>query len=204
MMYACQLCGNFASATYRSVLGHIRAVHAHEAGFTVQCGIHSCPRTFKNYHSFRRRIRKKHPHLQLQEPLEAAAENPVPSDDDEEPFPEDTSQPLAEVHVGDSGGSSSNMSLKDQAVKILKLKEKYKLAQTTVDDIISDTREITSSVILKLQQKATPLLSQYGVSPDEISELFTDQDLVPFGALQTRYLQEQYFRAELGLVVSYY
>ena len=43
-----------------AVLRHIGSVHSHQAGFEVVCGIQGCPRTYKNYHSFLKHLRRKH------------------------------------------------------------------------------------------------------------------------------------------------
>ena len=60
-MYVCQLCDHFVSRRLASVLSHIGAVHSHQSGFSVLCGIDGCPRTYRNYQSFRRHIKQKHP-----------------------------------------------------------------------------------------------------------------------------------------------
>ena len=44
-----------------SVLSHIGAVHSHQSGFSVLCGIDGCPMMYRNYHSFRCHIKQKHP-----------------------------------------------------------------------------------------------------------------------------------------------
>ena len=46
-MYVCQLCEHFASRRLASVLSYI--------GFSVVCGIDGCPRTYRNYYSFRQK-----------------------------------------------------------------------------------------------------------------------------------------------------
>ena len=54
--YTCVICNHFCATSMTGVLKHIGLVHAHEPNFHVSCGIQGCPRTYKNYYSFR-----KHP-----------------------------------------------------------------------------------------------------------------------------------------------
>ena len=55
--YTCVICNHFCGATSMTgVLKHIGLVHAHEPNFHVSCGIKGCPRTYKNYYSFRKHL----------------------------------------------------------------------------------------------------------------------------------------------------
>lgn len=45
------------------VLRHIGAVHSYEPHFQVQCGIDSCPKTYKKYTSWRKHILHQHKHI---------------------------------------------------------------------------------------------------------------------------------------------
>lgn len=86
---------------------------------------------------------------------------------------------------------------------MLKLKEQYKLAQTTVDSILCDTEEITARVVARLRDRVTDLLSKRpNASSLEIAGVFEEPTLTPFRELKTEFLQEKYFWESLGLVVS--
>ena len=89
---------------------------------------------------------------------------------------------------------------------ILKLKQKYKLAQTTIDGILGDVEQMTETVVTKLQQRLSAIMSNAGLSSTEIPgywEAFNDPDIVrPFNGLNTEYLQEKFFRDCMELVVS--
>ena len=55
------MCYNFTAANMSAILRHfIGTVHSHQAGFRVVCGIRDCPRTYDNYHSFRKHLCRKH------------------------------------------------------------------------------------------------------------------------------------------------
>ena len=88
---------------------------------------------------------------------------------------------------------------------VLKLKQKYKLAQTTVDGILADTEQMTERVVTRLQQRLVAVLDKAGLSGTDIPgflESFEDPDVRLFNGLSTQYLQEKYFRDHMGLVVS--
>ena len=58
--WQCPLCHVFASKNLKGVVRHIGAVHSHEAGFHVTCGIDGCPRTYGNFHSYKKHMFLKH------------------------------------------------------------------------------------------------------------------------------------------------
>lgn len=221
-LYVCQICGKYASPQFDPVLRHIGAVHSHDAGFNVFCGIEQCPRSFKNYHSWRRHIRDKHPFM-----LPSRSTLPVaPSDiaetsdqqlpgnsaevqdeDDDQHDHEQLDQPsLSETDgagLSCRGVDEDDIHKRVEAIHILKFKERYKLSQTTVDNIISDVGEITTNIVSRLHERVADLLAQKQVPlDDEIKELFSDTSLRPFEKLKTEHKQVQYFRKHLGLVVS--
>ena len=97
---------------------------------------------------------------------------------------------------------------RSNAMNILKLREWYKLAQTTVDGILSDTEEIAGRIVSQLQQHVVTILNEAGVHPKEIPglgflEVFEGPEILrPFNGLNTEYLQDKYFRKNMGLVLS--
>ena len=56
----CPLCSYFAAPTMDGVVRHIGAVHAHQADFSICCGIGGCPRTYKKFHSYRQHMLRHH------------------------------------------------------------------------------------------------------------------------------------------------
>ena len=58
--WRCPLCHFFAARALKGVLRHIGAVHAHEANFQVICGVQGCPRSYSNYHSYKKYMYQKH------------------------------------------------------------------------------------------------------------------------------------------------
>ena len=95
---------------------------------------------------------------------------------------------------------------RSNAMYVLKLKQQYKLAQTTVDGILGDTEQMTERVVTQLQQCLLTVLSKAELSGTDILgclETFEDSDVFRlFNGLNTQYLQEKYFQNHMGLVVS--
>lgn len=170
-MFVCQLCNHYASFSYDSVLRHIGAVHAHEADFRVQCGVNSCPIVLKNYHSLRRHLRKKHGLLlrtysnDIGEEQGEMCHDQGTAEDCDNSVLEDTSEFEPDRLRTDEYACDEK---RPDAMYILKLKEKYKLAQTTVDDILGDTEEIAERVVSRLQQNLMGILSGEGINAEDI------------------------------------
>lgn len=203
-MYVCQLCNHYASFSYACVLRHIGAVHSHENGFSVRCGFDSCPKILTNYHAFRRHLRKKHGFfLKTYNGERSIATNSGA---------EDGSNRLLSLEFDPDSGYSHEFQhnplseRKSDAMYVLKLKEKYKLAQTTVDAILGDTEEIAARLVSRLQQRLLTTLNEANVNASEIPgflDAFEGPDIIkPFNGLNTEYLQDKYFREHMGLVVS--
>ena len=159
-----------------------------------------------NYHAFRRHLRKKHGYcLKTWSPNigeEQLGESSTTSNSgagDESEFLETDPDPQFHDPLAPSEKRSD-------AMYILKLKEKYKLAQTTVDGILSDTEEIAGRIVSRLQQRVLAILDEAEVDPKEIPgflEVFEGPEILrPFNGLNTEYLQDKYFRENMGLVVS--
>ena len=92
---------------------------------------------------------------------------------------------------------------KAEAIHVLKLKELYKLAQSTVDNIIGDVEEITANIVSRLKETVTDHLTTHpDAAAHDVSELFEDPSLTPFRGLKTEFRQDKFFRESLGLVVS--
>ena len=58
--WLCPSCHHFAATRLLRVLTHIRQVHAFEADFHVTCGIDGCPKTYDNFHSYRKHLYNQH------------------------------------------------------------------------------------------------------------------------------------------------
>ena len=124
-----------------AVLRHIGAIHAHEPGFHVVCGIKGCPRTYTNYYSYRKHLRRKH-HSDLDLPS-----NSMMIIDE---LPQDSGT-LSDANTYETGGEElpfDNKSLKRSAVLFtLKSKEVRNISQLAMNDLIDDFSMIVQQTI---------------------------------------------------------
>ena len=68
MVVLCWLCFKVAAATLKGILKHIGTIHSCEPNFSITCGVHSCPRRYSNFFSFKKHLYRKHrAELELQE-----------------------------------------------------------------------------------------------------------------------------------------
>ena len=52
-MFSCPICGAVNLPSLSMLLSHIRVIHSSEPGFSIQCNLQGCRRTFKNFSTFR-------------------------------------------------------------------------------------------------------------------------------------------------------
>ncbi len=121
MPWNCPLCNSFAAPTLKGVVRHVGSVHAHEAGFSVCCGVLRRPRVYRKFHSYR-----KHLYVHHREELVIAAPDAP------------TSRPpeLGEFNISPPASPNDHrlshsgaMSKRDAAMFILKTKEVHKVSQ---------------------------------------------------------------------------
>ena len=133
----CSLCYNFTSSSMNAVLRHIGAVHAHLPGFRVVCGINGCPRTYTNYYSYRKHIRRKH--------SDFGGDLDVPSNLDE--FSQDAVT-MSDTETGREMLPFDSDSLKRSAVLFtLKSKEVRNISQLAINDLIEDVSMIVQQTV---------------------------------------------------------
>lgn len=101
-------------------------------------------------------------------------------------------------------GTDSLIQKRSAALFLLKMKELRKISQVTIDDIISEYDGVFSHTVLHLHACVRAKLAALGVDENIIEglrEVFTDVPS-PFQGLETRHLQEKFYREHLALVVS--
>lgn len=100
-------------------------------------------------------------------------------------------------------GRDTKVAQKSSSLFLLKLKEQRRISQIAIDDIVDGSRLLFCDTIKRVQANVKAKLAESGVDPDAIAGLdnaFNVYD--PFVGLETSYLQEQYYREKLGLIVS--
>ena len=101
-------------------------------------------------------------------------------------------------------GADKTTQQRSAGLFILKLKECRRLSQVTIDDIVREWNGLFSHTAHQLSARVRERLASSGVDEEKIEglqEVFQDIPS-PFEGLETRHLQEKYFRESLGLVVS--
>lgn len=84
------------------------------------------------------------------------------------------------------------------------MKECRRLSQVAIDDIVQEWDGLFSHTVQQLNARVRERLASAGVDADSVEglqDVFQDYHS-PFEGLETRHLQEKYFRENLGLVVS--
>lgn len=130
-----------------SVLRHIGSVHSFEPNFHVSCGINDCPRTYENYHSFRKHLNRHHP-----ECLKPSSSSTGSSEDINHLIHVDGEQPEDETITEIEQSATNRKSEHHNALFIVKLEEIFKIPQTlSLDDIAGIvSRSISNRTFLML------------------------------------------------------
>ena len=100
-------------------------------------------------------------------------------------------------------GTDKLLQQRASALFLLKLKEFRKISQVAIDDIINECGDVFSHTILRLHADVRANLAASGVDESVIEGLREVFDNLPgpFQGLETRHLQEKFYRDHLGLVV---
>ena len=92
------------------------------------------------------------------------------------------------------------------ALFMLKTLEIRKVSQTALLGLIDDIEELIESKINGLETNLQSYLSSIGINHDQhpkLKEIFEGGRYSPFSSLNTKYLQEKYYKESLGLLVSF-
>lgn len=184
------------------------AVHAHDPHFHICCGIGGCARTYSNFFSFKKHLYRRHrDHLELNGPFTTTSglEGSTLHDDEE-----DTNDyPDVEDYLPDEPSNPTPYEhMKQMALFLLKTKEIRKVSQSALEGIITDFTLILQQSIHTLRSDVNRCLSASGVSIstfDGLGDIFEDsRKLNPFNQLESKFLQEKFFREHLDLLVCFY
>ena len=100
-------------------------------------------------------------------------------------------------------GSDKVAQKRSAGLFLLKLKECRRLYHVAIDDIVQEWNGLFLHTVQQLNARVCERLASSGVDADSVEglqDLFQDLPS-PFEGLETRHLQEKYFRESLGLVV---
>ena len=143
--WVCPLCHHFAARTLKGIVRHVGAVHSFEANFHIKCGLEGCPRTYTNYHGYRKHLYTKHrdlvgvqpnPHHQSADPqLDAESETDF----------NELSQSSEEVP------RTQRDEVRQSALFLLKNTAVNKVSKSSLNDLIGDVSIFLSEQVQSLQ-----------------------------------------------------
>ena len=199
----CWICYSAAAPTLKGVVRHMAVAHAHDPGFHVSCGIGGCSRTYSNFYSFKKHLYRKH-----REHLDIATVSSATVTSLSDSLLHDTEyEPEAgNLYDTDLVSTSITRHKKQMALFILKLKEVRKVSQTAIDGLVCDFTLIIQQIISQLQNDVSICLQDNGLNFSNINgllEVFSDPfKLNPFTQLESKFLQEKFYKEHLDLLVS--
>ncbi len=142
-VWSCPLCEWFGGVSMKRVMCHIGALHAHEAGFHICCGIAGCPRTYKIFASFQKHLYRIHRDVLESDADDRETTIPVDATDDMD-VSESVEDHSSGTNVFNNSSNSFPLTLKQVGLFLLKAKEVYKVPESHIgsllDDIISNDR----------------------------------------------------------------
>lgn len=188
-MYVCSLCNRFRGSNFAYILRHIGNTHRFDPGFSIACGLKSCPATYTNYESFRSHVYRKH-----RDELFLESTVPTPDSHAEETDSSMLDWEDTDAFDGNHGHSTEQNDLKLHAAKfILKTKEECKLTQTSVDKILSSVKGLWEQAMDNVRIKLADHITA------EIDHCISSS---PFDGLETQHLQQKYYHEKFCYVVS--
>lgn len=112
---------------------------------------------------------------------------------------------IVEADIAYMLGKDVEARCRSSALFLLKLKEHRRVTQAAIDDIVEGCQGVFQQTISTLHSGIRSCLAGHGVDVDVVAglkEVFLDCT-DPFVGLETKYLQEKYYKECLGLVVRF-
>ena len=215
----CPICKEFYAPTIQLLLPHIRFVHSLQPGFFMPCNIDGCQRTFRNFKTFTNHPYKFHMISHTASANTEMQDNNVESEDEhmdtelESTNCEDSASAAndhdnsAQFEATETECSIDNEIELFAAKWILKVREQYKLTQSTMESIIQDVSTMVQFMLGKIHIHVKESLQRVAVEPSEVpglDEFFNPEGHLanPFQGLETFHVQAKYYQDHFGLVVS--
>ena len=205
VMTGCPLCGSYVTSLSQ-LLVHMRLVHAGEPGFLVQCGIQGCPRTYRNFQTFRNHVYTIHSaNLPLE--TEVGPGEPETSDDDDNGLGDRDNNGV------EGRGSVQDDVITEEAIQraaallILKIREGHRVPLSVMNDNVADVGALYQLALSAIRQRVKSTMNDAGVSNTVVESTMchlSDESPLTniFRGLTTSYQQLQYFKKNFDLVVS--
>ena len=162
-------------------------------------GLQGCPRSYKNYHSYKKHMYKKHRDILELDLSVSQEDNSNPSLEDDAGFDGDDSDlnnpPSLETCVKDNKRISALFLLKATAVS--------EISKCALDDLISDISLFLSDKLQTLENDVTTYLRQRNLEVDsDLLKMFQSPPLtLPFQGLDSEFLRKKFYIDHLGMLV---
>lgn len=212
----CWLCYRVAAPSLKPILRYMATVHAYDPHF---CGLEGCSRTYSNFFSFKKHVYRKHRScLSLSGPFvtsSAVNDTGNTSMDVEEHLEildaedlDDCEEQLDVLGERENLVNTKFEYLKQMAIFLLKTKEVRKVSQAALEGLIADFTSMLQLTIHQIKCEVRSSLKNNGLSMSTIDSLekvfHNPQRNEPFLGLETKFLQEKFYREHLNILVSYY
>ncbi len=196
--FECWICSDFTSSSMKSVVRHIGCAHSCDPNFRVLCGINQCRRVYTNFSSFRSHLYRKHKEeLQYQTRGVAAQDSETSAID------------LYDEHQQTSDNEEDfddDKFKKTLALFLLKTKEVHKVSQAAINGLLVDLTMLFQLYSTKIKLNVfSHMTNTASAISDPLLDMVFDslQTFDPFAGIHSEYLQEKYYKEELGLLVSF-
>ena len=216
--WQCQKCQAVYCRLF-DLVGHVRAAHSADCQINLTCQINGCPRMFKNTNTWYKHVRSVHKEEYSNRDIEVSTLQPggggvADSGSAADYGGEEDGRSSLYGNDGDShesameiGSITSNLVSQDAAAgMLLKLKEKHKLSQAAVEEVIQVVGIITDHVAVETLSAVKRSAETHGIDMDSpfIKSLPSiPQDVShPFSSMETAYRQQSYVRNKFPYVVS--
>ena len=200
----CPLCPSVMQklSNIKDYLKHIQLFHSHQPNFFITCGIDGCMRTFKSMGSFRNHVSSRHSCTAFPDYSSSVASTSLDNDACENSSSNEDD--VEEFDIGVENADSATMLKKLSATFLLKLKEKQKLTQTSLQSIIKGVTGLFQYHLDALHARINSKLIENGVSTTVLTDILELDDFrKPFRGLETYHQQIKFFRSHLNFIVKH-
>lgn len=189
-MYVCFYCC-YRTVTWKQLTRHTFECHSFIPGFSFQCGLRGCVRTFSKYSALQSHIARNHdagdiPDMALFGSHAESCDSREESDNEEHM---DQSVPSVD-HVG------VNPLTKAAGNFLLALKEQHRLTQASINFLVEQVTLIVSAVVGDIKQDVLSKLSNEHIDVSFLDPCF--DNVSPFKGLET---ETKFYKEHFNLVV---
>ena len=204
MGYTCSRCNEIVHGNVNNLLRHIRTRHTILVGrkFTcpIACGQDGCSQTFRYSVAFKRHIEKQHENNNEYD-RGNESDNGFDNDADNNNFADnmDDNPPALRMQPLDVNHVLNKEEVTELAAStIAKMKASSSVVQSTIDDVVRESSDLFSQIVMSLKTKTENLLKNRGIpvnDPERQNLLETFSEFQhPLQNLETAYRQNKYFK----------